>query len=106
MKIIPNFLIDCMVFVSNVEFFEDITRLLEGGQTVTFRTKGHSMVPFIVGGRDSVTLRRACGQIGVGDIVLQRVDADGRRQPEGYRGVPTERRGGRGDAHRAQRAHG
>ncbi len=62
-----------MVFVSNVEFFEDITRLLEGGQTVTFRTKGRSMVPFIVGGRDSVTLRRACGQIVVGDIVLARL---------------------------------
>lgn len=36
----------------------EVSRLVEGGEAVTLMTKGNSMLPFIVGGRDSVVLNR------------------------------------------------
>ena len=47
----------------------EISSLLEEGREVVFTPKGTSMLPFIRGGRDSVTLKKM-DQVRVGDIVL------------------------------------
>lgn len=47
----------------------EVSRLVESGETVTLMTKGMSMLPFIVGGRDSVVLGRPDG-LREGMIVL------------------------------------
>lgn len=47
----------------------EVSRLVEGGETVTLMAKGFSMLPFIVGGRDSVVLERP-GELKMGMIVL------------------------------------
>lgn len=47
----------------------EVSRLVEGGETVTLMAKGFSMLPFIVGGRDSVVLERP-GELNTGMIVL------------------------------------
>lgn len=52
--------------------FADVVALLSEGYTVTLRTKGSSMFPFIVGGRDSVALRKR-KHVCKGDIVLARI---------------------------------
>ena len=53
----------------------EVSRLVEGGETVTLMTKGMSMLPFIVGGRDSVVLERP-GVLKAGLIVLAYVHGD------------------------------
>lgn len=55
--------------VANAILFPEINRLLREGREVVFTPEGASMRPFIVGGRDSVTLRRT-EQIEVGNILL------------------------------------
>lgn len=50
--------------------------MLSEGHSVTLRAKGSSMFPFIVGGRDNVTLQKAV-DVQVGDIVLAHLP-DGR----------------------------
>lgn len=55
---------------------DEVLKLLGEGVSVTLPVGGCSMLPFIVGGRDSVILRKA-GQIAVGDVVLAWVE--GRR---------------------------
>ena len=52
--------------------FADVVALLSEGYTVTLRAKGSSMFPFIVGGRDSVALRKR-KHVCKGDIVLARI---------------------------------
>lgn len=52
---------------------EEAIRQAREGVRVTFPVKGQSMLPFIIGGKESVILRRP-GVIGVGDVVLARVD--------------------------------
>lgn len=47
--------------------------LVSQGMSVTLPVKGRSMLPFIVGGRDSVVLRKP-GQTRTGDVVLAWVD--------------------------------
>lgn len=47
----------------------EIAEMIAEGMTVTLKGKGNSMRPFIVGGRDSVVLSRACS-LRLGDIVL------------------------------------
>ena len=56
---------------------EEAIRLVSEGVSVTFPVKGWSMLPFIIGGEESVILERPERQLKVGDIVLARVD-DGR----------------------------
>ena len=51
---------------------EEVGTLLEEGREVTFTPKGSSMLPFIRGDRDSVTLKKP-GKLEVGDIVLVRL---------------------------------
>lgn len=59
------------VTVPNDTLFGEVARLLAAGRAVTIPTKGSSMFPFIVGGRDRVVLR-APGALRVGDIALAR----------------------------------
>ena len=54
----------------------DAVRLVNEGMAVTLLVKGRSMLPFILGGIDSVVLTRP-GEIREGDVVLARID--GRR---------------------------
>ena len=56
-------------------FIEEAVRLMQKGVTVTFPVTGQSMLPFIIGGKESVILRRP-GVIDVGDVVLAWVDGN------------------------------
>lgn len=57
------------MLLPNHLLFADVKALLSEGYTVTLRAKGTSMFPFIVGGRDSVTLQKR-KHVCKGDIVL------------------------------------
>ena len=57
-------------------FIEEAVRLVQEGVTVTFPVTGQSMLPFIIGGKESVILH-APGLTAVGDVVLARVDGNG-----------------------------
>ena len=48
-------------------------RLVDEGVSVTFPVKGYSMLPFIIGGRESVILQRPL-TVKLGDVVLAWVD--------------------------------
>lgn len=52
---------------------EEATRLVNEGTNVVLKVKGTSMLPFIVGGRDSVVLTKV-GKPSVGDVVLALCD--------------------------------
>ena len=54
-------------------FIEEAVRLVQEGVTVTFPVTGQSMLPFIIGGKESVILH-APGLTAVGDVVLAWVD--------------------------------
>lgn len=58
--------------VPNHILLEEANTLLEEGRDVVLTPLGSSMLPFIRGGRDSVTLRRL-PDVKVGDIVLVRL---------------------------------
>ncbi len=71
------------LIVSNDTFFEEVIALLREGKKVTVPAKGESMLPFIVGGVDSVVLEGGDGEspagtvlrtANVGDVVLFRAD--------------------------------
>lgn len=57
------------IVVPNEFLLRDIERLLREGHSVTLRTRGRSMYPFIVGIRDSVILKYTSNPQ-VGDIAL------------------------------------
>ena len=52
---------------------EEAIRLVEEGHDVTLPAKGKSMLPFIVGGKESILLVKP-DKISVGDVVLAWVD--------------------------------
>ena len=54
---------------------EEAIRLVRKGVNVTLPVKGLSMLPFIIGGKESVILHRP-GLIDVGDVVLAWVDGN------------------------------
>ncbi len=56
------------LIVPNDILFNHITGLLDQGKSVTFQVKGCSMLPFIVGERDSVNVHK--GEFAPGDAVL------------------------------------
>ncbi len=62
------------VIVPNNDLFDDVATMIASGERVTLLTKGQSMFPFIVGGRDSVELTKIDGEISVGDILLAKID--------------------------------
>ena len=55
------------------EIIEEAVRLVREGVNVTLPVKGLSMLPFIIGGKESVILH-APGLTAVGDVVLAGVD--------------------------------
>lgn len=57
----------------NEIILSEVSRLVSEGEQVVLMTKGVSMLPFIVGNRDSVLLT-APESFSVGDIVLARID--------------------------------
>lgn len=52
---------------------EEAVRLVEDGVSVTLPVNGYSMLPFIIGGRESVILQKP-SELKVGDVVLAWVD--------------------------------
>ena len=62
--------------LSDEQIIRDAVSLVNEGLAVTMLVKGRSMLPFILGGRESVVLTRP-GEIRPGDVVLARID--GRR---------------------------
>lgn len=61
--------------MNNNGFIEEALRLVQEGVTVTFPVTGQSMLPFIIGGKESVILH-APGLTAVGDVVVARVDGN------------------------------
>ena len=57
------------------DIIEEACRLVREGVNVTLPVKGLSMLPFIIGGKESVILHRP-GLIDVGDVVLAWVDGN------------------------------
>ena len=57
------------------EIIEEACRLVREGVNVTLPVTGQSMLPFIIGGEESVILHRP-GLIAVGDVVLAWVDGN------------------------------
>lgn len=61
------------ITLPNEILLEEVAALLAEGRDVEIMAKGTSMLPFIIGGRDSVILRKeADGSFLPGDIVLAR----------------------------------
>lgn len=60
--------------VSTFEFLGHVSSLLAEGQQVTLRPKGRSMLPFMVGTRDLVTLAPLQTFPVVGQVVLALID--------------------------------
>ncbi len=61
------------VIIQNNLLLDDVATMVASGERVVLLTKGQSMLPFIVGGRDSVELRKMNGEICVGDILLAKI---------------------------------
>jgi hypothetical protein len=59
--------------ISDEVILSEAIRLVQDGVCVTFPVNGRSMLPFIVGGRDSVILEKP-RELKVGDIVLAKAD--------------------------------
>ncbi len=55
--------------MTDIEILESAISLVADGVSVTFPVKGWSMLPFIIGGRESVILMKP-EKLAVGDVVL------------------------------------
>ena len=60
------------ITIANEILLEEVRRLLMKGNNVTIRAKGNSMLPFITGGKDRVTLAPS-KELRTGDIVLAEI---------------------------------
>lgn len=60
--------------VNDEVILSEAIRLVNDGVAVTFPVNGRSMLPFIVGGRDSVILEKPIETLKVGDVVLAEVE--------------------------------
>ena len=58
------------------DIIEEAIRLVREGVNVTLPVKGQSMLPFIIGGKESVILHSQGGIVDVGDVVLAWVDGN------------------------------
>ena len=56
------------------EIIEEAIRLVREGVNVTLPVNGNSMLPFIIGGKESVILHNPGSIVDVGDVVLAWVD--------------------------------
>lgn len=60
------------ITLPNEELLPEVAKMLSEGNLVTVRAKGDSMLPFIMGGRDSVVLQKK-EKYKVGDIVMAEI---------------------------------
>ncbi len=60
------------ITLPNETLLPEVAEMLLEGNIITIKAKGNSMLPFIIGNRDSVILRRR-DIFTVGDIVLAEV---------------------------------
>ena len=58
------------------DIIEEAVRLAREGVNVTLPVNGNSMLPFIIGGKESVILHSPGGIVDVGDVVLAWVDGN------------------------------
>ena len=58
------------------EIIEEAIRLVREDVNVTLPVNGNSMLPFIIGGKESVILHSPGGIVDVGDVVLAWVDGN------------------------------
>ena len=56
-------------------YFSDIEKLVSAGHSVKIPIQGNSMYPFLIDGRDSVSIKEA-GNISKGDIILIKTEED------------------------------
>lgn len=61
------------VSIPNHVLLPEVERLLREGHSITLRTRGYSMLPFIIGGLDSVVLHPLTRPLQPGHIVLARI---------------------------------
>ena len=61
--------------MTDATIIREAVKLVEDGVSVTFPVKGRSMIPFIVGGRDSVILQKP-GRLEPGLVVLAEISPD------------------------------
>ncbi len=61
------------IVVNNNIIFDQVASLIAQGESVTILTKGNSMLPFIIGGHDSIVLVPTVA-LSIGDIILAKVD--------------------------------
>ena len=61
--------------MTDEQIIQEAVRLVQDGVSVTFPVKGHSMLPFIFGGRESVILQKP-GSLQRGQVVLAQVGPD------------------------------
>lgn len=59
--------------IPNDILLSQVSSILAGGQRVTLKVRGLSMLPFIIGDRDSVEMEKPSGELAVGDIVLAEI---------------------------------
>lgn len=60
------------ITLPNEELLPEVVKMLSEGNRVTIRAKGNSMLPFIVGDRDSVILQKK-DRLVAGDIILAEI---------------------------------
>jgi len=90
--------------VSDEVILSEAIRLVNDGVAVTFPVNGRSMLPFIVGGRDSVILEKPTETLKVGDVVLAEVEG-GRHVVHRIVKIESERVSLMGDGNLAGREH-
>jgi len=61
--------------MTDEQIIQEAVRLVADGVSVTFPVKGRSMIPFIVGGRESVVLQKP-GNLQRGQVALAKVGPD------------------------------
>ena len=61
--------------ITDEQIIQEAIRLVEDGVSVTLPVNGRSMLPFIIGGRESVILQKPDG-VKVGDVVLAWADGN------------------------------
>ena len=61
--------------MTDEQIIQEAVRLVADGVSVTFPVKGRSMIPFIIGGRESVVLQKP-GNLQRGQVALARVGPD------------------------------
>lgn len=63
------------LIIANEDLLPEVAKMLAEGLIVTLPVKGNSMLPFIMGGQDSVILHKPSGPLEKWEIVLARTNA-------------------------------